>query len=453
MTERLVVVGGDAAGMSAASQARRGRSPDDLEIVAFERGRYTSYSACGIPYWLAGDVDGPDALVVRDPDTHRRKYAIDVQLGTEVEGIDLDARRVHTRDRATGMTSTTGFDHLVVATGAVPVTPPLPGVDAAGIYGVQTLEDGAALAAALTPDVRRAVVVGGGYIGLEMAEALSRRGLEVTVVERADEPMSTLDPDMGHLVHEAMGGMGIEVRTGEPVEAFDARDGRVASVVTSGATIPTDLVVLGLGVRPNTAVAHEAGLPVGDSGGLCTDLRMRVTGVDGVWAAGDCVESLDLVSGRRIHVPLGTHANKQGRVAGINLGGGYATFPGLVRTAMTKVCHLEIGRTGLLERDAEVAGFAYVTATVEATTKAGYFPGTAPMTIKMLAEQRTGRLLGAQIVGGEGSAKRIDTVAVALWNAMTVEEVTGLDLAYAPPFSPTWDPVLIAARKVAERLA
>lgn len=453
MSERLVVIGGDAAGMSAASQARRRRRSDDLEIVAFERGRYTSYSACGIPYWVAGDVDSPERLVVRDPDTFRQKYEIDARLNTEVVGLDLDTRHVVTRDVVTGMTSKHGFDQVVVATGAVPARPPLPGVESRGILGVQTLDDGARMQALLHDGPRRAVVVGGGYIGLEMAEALCRRGLEVVVVEMADEPMSTLDPDMGRLVREAMVERGIEVRTGEPVEAFDTRDGQVSAVVTRRSTLPADLVVLGLGVRPNTAVAADAGLPLGDAGGLCTDLRMRVTGADGVWAAGDCVESLDLVSGRRVHVALGTHANKQGRVAGINIGGGYATFPGVVRTAMSKVCDLEIGRTGLLEREAADVGFETVAATVEATTKAGYFPGTGPMTIKMIAEQRTGRLLGAQIVGQAGSAKRIDAVAVALWNQMTVEEITGLDLAYAPPFSPTWDPVLVAARKVTERLA
>lgn len=454
VSERLVVIGGDAAGMSAASQARRRRSADDLEIVAFERGRFTSYSACGIPYWVAGDVDTPDRLIARDPDTFRHKYDIDVRLSTEVVELDVDTREVVTRDVASGMTSKTGFDQVVVATGAVPARPPLPGVDARGILGVQTLDDGARVQAALTGEVRRAVVVGGGYVGLEMAEALCRRGLDVVVVEMAPEPMATLDPDMGRLVREAMADMGIEVRTNEPVEAFDTReDGRVSAVVTKLATLPADLVVLGLGVRPNTDVAAAAGLPVGESGGLCTDLRMRVTGTDGVWAAGDCVESLDLVSGRRVHVALGTHANKQGRVAGINIGGGYATFPGVVRTAMSKVCELEIGRTGLLESEAAEVGYEYVTATIESMTKAGYFPGAGPMTVKMIAEQRTGRLLGAQIVGLAGAAKRIDAVAVALWNSMTVEEITGLDLAYAPPFSPVWDPVLLAARKVTERLA
>ena len=249
-------------------------------------------------------------------------------------------------------------------------------------------------------------------------------------------------------VRRAMEGIGIDVRTGTAVTGFETgRDGRVRSVVTAGGSIPADVVVLGLGVRPNTALAREAGLPLGDHGGLRTNVQMQVLGQDHVWAGGDCVEVLNMVSGQYQHMPLGTHANKHGRVIGHNLAGSYATFPGVVGTAVSKVCHLEIARTGLRERDAERAGFAYVTVTVQSGTKAGYFPGTQDMTIKMTAERRSGRLLGVQIVGYQGSAKRIDTAATALWNRMTVEDMTALDLGYAPPFSPVWDPVAIAARE------
>nr|BFE68146.1 hypothetical protein GCM10020092_014470 [Actinoplanes digitatis] len=213
-------------------------------------------------------------------------------------------------------------------------------------------------------------------------------------------------------------------------------------------------MVLGLGVRPNTALAAESGIPLGVTGGIRTDLRMRVVGpqghVDGIWAAGDCVQTVHRVSGRPVHVPLGTHANKQGRVAGINIGGGYATFPGVIGTAVTKVCDLEVARTGLTESEAAQAGFEYVTAAVESTNRAGYYPGAVPMVIKMIAERRTGVLLGAQIVGREEAGKRIDALAIAIWNRMPVEEMTALDLSYAPPFSPVWDPVLIAARKATE---
>jgi NADPH-dependent 2,4-dienoyl-CoA reductase/sulfur reductase-like enzyme len=454
--ERVVVVGGDAAGMSAASQAKRLRG-DGVDVVALERGTRTSYSACGIPYWVAGDVGSADALVSRTPEQHRAN-GIDVRVRAEAVSLDMDAREVEVRDHGSGSTYRLGFDHLVLATGAVPVRPELPGVDAAGIFGVQTLDDGEAvitdLAGLAGRNARRnAVVVGGGYIGIEMAEALHRHGLHVTVVDQADEPMTTLDPDMGGVVHEAMEEMGCEVLTGLGVDGFEADgSGRVRAVVAGGRSLPADVVVLGLGVRPNAALARDAGLPVGDSGGIRTDLRMVVPGHDRVWAAGDCVESFDRISKSWVHVPLGTHANKQGRVAGINIGGGYATFPGIVRTAISKVCDLEIARTGLREADARRAGFRYEAVRIESSTRAGYFPGTEPMTVKMLAERGSGRLLGVQIVGREGAAKRIDACAVALWNGMTVEEMTGLDLAYAPPFSPVWDPVLVAARKAADRL-
>nr|WP_194238557.1 FAD-dependent oxidoreductase [Streptomyces spongiae] len=451
--ERLVVIGGDAAGMSAASQARRLRGPDELEIVAFERGHFTSFSACGIPYWVGGDVTGRDQLIARTPQEHRER-GIDLRLRTEVTEIDVSASRVRARDVESGAESWTSYDKLVIATGARPVRPPLPGVDAPGVHGVQTLDDGQALIDTLTAtEGRRAVVVGAGYIGVEMAEALINRGYEVTVVNRGQEPMSTLDPDMGRLVRRAMEGMGITmVNDTEVTKLLTGDDGRVRAVATEDAEYPADVVVLGIGVRPETTLAKAAGLPLGDYDGLLTDLAMRVRGHENIWAGGDCVEVLDLVSGRERHIALGTHANKHGQVIGTNAGGGYATFPGVVGTAVSKVCDLEIARTGLREKDARRAGLQYVTATIESTSRAGYYPGAAPMTVKMLAERRTGRLLGTQIVGREGAGKRVDIAAVALTAGMTVDQMTALDLGYAPPFSPVWDPVLVAARKTVKEL-
>ncbi|MFJ7158930.1 FAD-dependent oxidoreductase [Streptomyces sp. NPDC101118] len=447
--ERLVVVGGDAAGMSAASQARRLRGADDLEIVAFERSPFTSYSACGIPYWIGGAVSGRDELVARTPEEHRAR-GIDLRTRTEVTELDLAGRRVRARDLESGEESWTGWDKLVLATGARPLRPPLPGIDAPGVHGVQTLEDGQALLDTLSATSgRRAVVVGAGYIGVEMAEALTGRGFEVTVLHRGAQPMATLDPDMGGLVHRAMNGMGIAtVARAEVTKILTDGDGGVRAVATAdGTEYPADVVVLGIGVEPRTELARAAGLPLGDSGGLLTDLSMRVRGQEDVWAGGDCVEVLDLVSGRNRHIPLGTHANKHGQVIGSGVGGGYATFPGVVGTAVSKVCDLEIARTGLREKDALAVGLRFVTATITSTNTAGYYPGATEMTVKMLAERRTGRLLGVQIVGGPGSAKRVDIAAVALTAGMTVEQVVALDLGYAPPFSPVWDPVLVAARK------
>ncbi|NNJ06567.1 FAD-dependent oxidoreductase [Streptomyces sp. PKU-MA01144] len=463
--ERMVVIGGDAAGMSAASQARRLRGPGELEIVAFERSHFASYSACGIPYWVGGDVDRREQLVARSPQEHRSR-GIDLRMRTEVVEIDVPGQRVRSRDLESGTEAWTGYDKLVIATGARPVRPRLPGIDAPGVHGVQTLDDGQALLDTLAGlEGRRAVVVGAGYIGVEMAEALLKRGLEVTVVNRGEQPMATLDPDMGRLVHEAMDDMGIttvngaevtKILTGPEVGASPVPGGpggRVRAVATEDGEFPADVVVLGIGVEPETELARAAGLPLGTHGGLLTDLSMRVRGYEDVWAGGDCVEVLDLVSGRERHIPLGTHANKHGQIIGAGVGGGYATFPGVVGTAVSKVCDLEIARTGLLEKEARAVGLRFVTVTVESTSRAGYYPGAAPMTVKMLAERRTGRLLGVQIVGREGAGKRVDVAAVALTAGMTVEGMTALDLGYAPPFSPVWDPVLVAARKATAAVA
>nr|WTA66818.1 FAD-dependent oxidoreductase [Micromonospora sp. NBC_00855] len=455
MAQRLIVIGGDAAGMSAASQARRRRDSGDLEIVVFERGHFTSYSACGIPYWISGLVPGPEALIARAPETFRTEYAMDVRMRHEVTAIDLERREVVARDLKGGGEVRERFDDLMYATGAVPVKPSWAVTDAGGVFGMQTLDDGAALRDWLDadPQPRLAVVVGGGYIGVEIAEALIQRGLSVTLVEAGEQPMSTVDSDMGELVADAMRGLGITIRGSLPVTGLEERDGRVSAVVTAEGPIPTDVVVMGLGVRPNTALAEAAGLPLGPTGAIRVDRRMRVPGHPGIWAAGDCVETLHRVSGLPVHVPLGTHANKQGRVAGINIGGGYATFTGVIGTAVTKVCDLEVGRTGLRERDATAAGFEFVSVIAESTNRAGYYPGARPMTVKLIAERPSGRLLGAQIVGWSEAAKRIDSLAVALWNGMTVDDMTQLDLGYAPPYAPVWDPVLIAARKAVDALA
>ncbi|ONI49263.1 NADH oxidase [Streptomyces sp. IB2014 011-1] len=443
-----MVIGGDAAGMSAASQARRLKGPDELEIIAFERSTFTSYSACGIPYWVSGDVAGPDDLIARTPEEHRERD-IDLRMRTEVTEVDMAGQRVRAVDRESGDTYWTGFDKLVIATGARPVRPELPGIDAPGVHGVQTLGDGQALLDSLDHAAgRRAVVVGAGYIGVEMAEAMLKRGFEVTVLNRGEQPMATLDPDMGKLVHDAMDGLGITTVNGASVtKILTGPDGRVSEVATEERTYPADVVVLGIGVEPEAELAREAGLTVGPHGGILTDLAMRAVGHENIWAGGDCVEVLDLVAGRSRHIALGTHANKHGQVIGSNVGGGYGTFPGVVGTAVSKVCDLEIARTGLREKDAQAVGLRYVTATIESTQRAGYYPGAKPMTVKMIAELRTGRLLGVQIVGREGAAKRVDVAAVALTAGMTVEQMTALDLGYAPPFSPVWDPILVAARK------
>jgi NADPH-dependent 2,4-dienoyl-CoA reductase/sulfur reductase-like enzyme len=445
MAERLLVIGGDAGGMAAASQARR--QQPYMEIVALERGRWTSYSACGIPYLVAGDVASHKELIARSPEEFRDRQRIDVRMGHEAIGIDLDARRVEVRDHTRDRTLQLGFDLLHIATGAHPIRPPLPGIDSPVVHGVQTLDDGIHLLEhAERGGCESAVVVGGGYIGVEMAEAFLRRGMKVTLVEADEQVMRTMDPDMAAPIATALRQLGIDVRLGVKAEGFE--DG---AVHTSAGPIRADIVVLGLGVAPNAALAADAGVKTGVRGAIRVNRRQQ-TSVAGVYAAGDCAESYHRVTQRQVHVALGTVANKQGRVAGLNLGGGYATFPGVIGTAITKVCDFEVARTGVNQEEADRAGFEYETVKIDSTTRAGYFPGTQPITIKMLAERDTRRVLGAQIVGREGAAKRIDVLATAITAEMTVDDVIDLDLAYAPPFSGVWDAVHIAARKGAEAL-
>jgi NADPH-dependent 2,4-dienoyl-CoA reductase/sulfur reductase-like enzyme len=453
MTERLVIVGGDAAGMSAGTQARRRRDSSDLEIVAFERGPYTSYSACGIPYFVGGTVAELDPLIVRSPEEFETRNDIQALVRHEVTEIDLEARKVRVRDLENSVERNEGFDQLMIATGALPIRPRWEGADADGIFDVQVLGDGVEIRDWITRhNPRNAVVIGAGYIGIEMAEALMHQGMEVAVVTRSPHPMSpTLDEDMGAVLAEGMRARGIDLWLDESVEATEEDGERVRAVVTEARTLPADVVVMGLGVEPNTALAERTGLGIGSSGGIRVDRQMRTT-ADGVWSGGDCAEKFHLVSRRHVTIPLGTHANKEGRVAGTNIGGGDESFPGVLGTAVTKVCDIEIARTGLSEAEASNAGIQFISDTTDSTTTSGYLPGAPTIKTKLVVERGSGKLLGAQILGKEGAAKRIDVLATALWNEMTVAEIINLDLSYAPPFAPVWDPVLVAARSAQKRM-
>jgi NADPH-dependent 2,4-dienoyl-CoA reductase/sulfur reductase-like enzyme len=441
--ERLVVIGGDAAGMSAASQARRLRPAAELEIVVLDQGGDVSFSACGIPYWVGGQVADRGALIARTPAEFAARD-ITVHTGTRAAGIDLDAGAVHT-EAGTRF----GYDALVVGTGGRPARPPVPGLDAPGVFGVHRLDDGAAIRAAVDAGARRGLVLGGGYIGLEMAEALQRRGLEVTVVLADPLPMQLLDADMGERVCAGLREMGMTVHTGQAVrEVLLDGAGRVCGVRTDAGSHSADLVVLGLGMGPEVTLAAEAGLTLGTTGAIEVDHSQRCRDHPEVFAAGDCAQTYSRITGEAAHVALGTHANKQGRVAGSVIGGRPARFPGVLGTAVTKVGDLEIGRTGLCTTQAEQAGFDHRADTIESTTRAGYHPGAAEIAVKLISERGSGRLLGAQVVGGPGSGKRIDVLATAIWAGMTAEDLAGSDLSYAPPFSPVYDPVAVAARAV-----
>jgi NADPH-dependent 2,4-dienoyl-CoA reductase/sulfur reductase-like enzyme len=460
MGSRVVVIGGDAGGMSAAAELRR-RLPESDEVVVIERTDRTSYSACGIPYWVAGAVGSADDLVARSPEEHRRR-GIDLRTATEATAIDVDAGEVVLRNDE--VEESLAYDRLVIATGAEPVRPDLPGIEGEGIFGIQTLSDGQEVIDALSVDPEHVVVVGSGYIGLEMAEACTERGIDSTVVEAHDTPLSILEPALGEKVADAMRGRGITLHTGTKVTGFTVGEGRVSGVeiATSdqhGDTLPADVVILGLGVGARSEIAQKAGLPTGARGGIVVDSSQRVEGFDDIWAAGDCVVTRDRITGELVHVPLGTHANKQGIVVADSIAAELLDeeprleFPGIVQTAITKFCNLEVSRTGLGEQQARDAGFDPVMESIDTTTIAGYFPNAGDMTVLMVADRASRRLLGVQIVGERNAGLRIDAAATAITAEMTVDDVMMLDLAYAPPFASVWSPLLVAARAVVKRLS
>jgi NADPH-dependent 2,4-dienoyl-CoA reductase/sulfur reductase-like enzyme len=446
---RIVIIGGDAAGMSAASKIRR--EQPDREILVLERTPHTSYSACGMPYYIGGLIDDVQSLVARSPEKFREEYAIDVRTGHEVVEIDPVAQRVAI-ETVDGSRSAEPYDQLLIATGASPFCPKVPGSGARGIFGLCTLQSGIRVQEFMSQQQpRKAVVVGGGYIGLEMAEALIRQKLEVSLVQRSREVMETLDPDVGSLVSRALREIGVNLYLSEEFKAFEVTDDRVSGVVTDNRILPADIVILGMGVQPRSELARAAGLELGEKGAIKVDGRMQ-TGTPNVWAAGDCTATVHRLTGRPIYIALGTVANKEGLVAGINLSGGNAWFPGVMGTAVSKICKLEVARTGLQEKELKPLGYDYVAEKIRSRTRAGYYPGAGTITVKLLAEKNSGRLLGAQIVGMEGAAKRIDVIATALTAGMTVADLIDLDLSYAPPFSPVWDPVQPAARQLLKKV-
>lgn len=452
---RVLVVGADAAGMSAAHQALRTarRTGRELAITVLERSTHTSYSACGIPYWMAGDVDSGGELVARTAEQHRAA-GIDLRLGVEAVTADLVGRTVTT---AAG--EVLEYDELVVATGAPAIVPDWAlrpdGTPYDTVGPVKTLDDGSAWLERLDAagDGAHVVVVGAGYIGVEVAEAALRRGLGVTVLTRG-RGLALLEDEMSERVAVALCDAGAEVVLGAEVTGLEVRDDRITGVHWDGGTRDADLVVLAIGVRPGTAFLEGAGLEMADNGALRPDPHGRVA--EHVWAAGDCCEVRRRVDDRWVFRPLGTHATKHGRALGDSLAGGSLSFPGVVDTSITRFAadgeYLEIARTGLGSAEAAAAGLDPVALVTEGTTASGYMPEADPVALWVMADRGTRRLLGVQVVGGRGAGKRVDAAAAVLWAGGTVDDLAWMDLAYAPPFSTTWDVLQIAARRVAERL-
>lgn len=444
--DKLVIIGGDAAGMTAASKVRR--EQPDREIVVFEKSKYTSYSACGIPYYISETVEKINDLIIRTPETFREKYNIDVRTLHLVLEVDTKNKRIKVLDKENQRELWEDYGQLLIATGGKAFCPDIEGANAENVFGISTLKSGINLEKYIEDQKpETAVIIGGGYIGLEMAEALLIRGLKVTLVNRGPQLMNTLDPDMGELVSEAMRKLGVKVHLGEKLVAFKNNDNKVSAVVTDRQTILTDIVVLGMGTSPNTAFLKGSGIELGVKEAIKVNAKMQ-TNIPDVWAAGDCTETLHLVSKMHVHIAMGTVANKTGLVAGSNLAGENAVFPGAVGTAVCKVCKYEVARTGLQEKDLKKLGIEYVAASIDSKTRAYYYPNAKHINVKLLAEKNSGRLLGGQIIGEEGAAKRIDVLATALTHNLTLQNIIDLDLSYAPPFSPVWDPVQTAARKL-----
>ncbi|GMU41262.1 MAG: flavoprotein oxidoreductase [Chloroflexota bacterium] len=445
MAERLVIIGGDAAGMTTATNARRMRSAEALEIVAFERSDWISFSACGEPYYVSGDVTPFERLLIRSVEEFA-KAGITVHKRHEVTAIDPDARTVTVRDHLGGREFTVGYDHLMYATGARARRLPVEGMDLLGVHQMHVLDDALAVRRLVAQRPRRAVVVGGGFVGIEMAEAFHVNGIETTVVASGIGLLDgAFDVEMSERITEAVRAMGIGVVTGHRVECLHGEGGRVTSVGCGDRAIPADLVVIAAGTVPNVELARAAGLRLGESGAVWVDDHQR-TSIPGIYAAGDCAEVTHRLTGRPLNLHLGTLANRTGRVAGFNIGGGDEAFPGVLGTAITKCLDLEIARTGLTEAEARAAGFDVLATTFEATTAAGYWPHARPMWVRAVADRATRRLLGTQIAGGPTAGKRVDALATAIWNEMTVDALLNVDLSYAPPFSGVWDPVATAAR-------
>ena len=442
---KLVVIGGVAAGTSAAAKAKRINS--DLEVTVFERSGHASFGACGLPYVIGGDVSRFEDLVVRTPEAFA-KQGIKVLTRHEVVRVDYANRQLEVRDHLEGRTFNESFDQLVVATGASPIKPKLDGIDLEHIFTLRDIEDGEAIQRAIheAKKIRsqpRVVIVGGGYIGLEMAEAFHKCGLHVTVVEKLPHLLGYVGPEIALKTLEEVGRHGVDVLLGQQVKGFTGTR-RVEHVQTSHGDLEADMVLLALGVQPNSSLAASFGVTLTPFGSVQVNEHCE-TNLPGVYAAGDLTEVHHIVSGRHAYIPLGTTANKQGRVVGTNVAGGCATFAGVVGTAVSKVFDLGVAVTGLSELEAAAMDLETNSVIVEADDRAHYYPGVAPLTVKLLYQPKDGTLLGAQLSGQIEAVKRVDVIASVLHRAGTVEDLMRLDLAYAPPFSPVWDPLLIAA--------
>lgn len=453
---RLVIVGGVAGGASAAARARR--LCEHCDIIVFERGPHVSFANCGLPYFVGGEIVEQDSLLLQTPESLRARFNLDVRVNTEVVAIDRTAQIVRVRALTNHREYEQPYDALVLSTGASPLKPPIPGINRPGHFTVRNIPDVEQIRKWIK-DCRacRAVVVGGGYIGLEMAEQLHRQDLAITVVEATSQVMAPLDPEMAAWLHAELEAQGVVLHLGDPVAAFESPGNGEAArasfvVLESGRRILADTVVLGLGVRPETALAKNAGLEIGDRGGIRVNERLQ-TSDPKIWAVGDAVEVRDRVTGVWGIIPLAGPANRQGRIAADNIFERDSRYEGTWGTAILRLFNLTAGCTGANEKSLRRANLPFQALHLHPGSHAGYYPGSEPIAMKILFAPDTGRLLGAQAVGRDGVDKRIDVLAAALQGGMTVHDLAELELAYAPPFGSAKDPVNLAGMAAQNVLA
>ena len=455
MELKIVVIGANAAGAKAASKAKR--INPKAEVTLIDRGNFISYGACGIPYYVSDTVAELKDLmttpvgVVRDPNFFKKVKGVTVRINTEVTGIDRTTKVVRLFDRITAQESHLEYDRLILATGSFPFIPKVANVELRGILTVKSIEDAELLKnSAISGSA--VCIVGGGLIGLETAEALRQKGMRVTVVEMREQLLpGILDPELAFLVEKQVKQQGVTVMTGCRVTGF-AGISRVEKVFLGERELQADLVVLAPGVTPNVGLAKAAGIEIGTTGAIAVDGRLCTNDPD-IYACGDCCETTHLITGKKVHLPQGSTANKQGRVAGINAAGGEAFFPGVIGTSILRVFKVNAGKTGLSEAEARAHGYAVEVVLSPAHDKAHFFPGAKPIVLKMVAEKPSGRLLGLQAVGEGAVDKRLDAAATAITFGATAEQLSQVDLAYAPPYSAAMDNLIVAADILKNKLA
>ena len=446
MPKKTVIIGGVAGGASCAARLRR--LDGEREILILERGEYISYANCGLPYHVSGVIRNRDSLLLMTPEMMRDRFRIDVRVKNEVTSINREAKTVTVRNLATGENYEESYDDLVIATGSSPLRPNIPGIESDRIRTLWTVLDTDEIRALIhEQDIRTAAVIGGGFIGLEMAENLRHAGLQVSIIEAADQVMAPLDYEMAQLLHENIRDNGVKLYLSDGVERFDDDGSKVTVTLKSGKTVTAGLVILAIGVRPNSQLAKAAGLALNQRGGIITDDRMR-TSDPSVYAVGDAVEVEDFILKQRTMIPLAGPANKQGRIAADNIAGGKASYKGTQGSSVAKVFDLTAASTGLSEksliRNGLTKGKDYLTLIITQNSHAGYYPGAVPLTVKMIFSPDGKKIFGAQIVGREGADKRIDTLGVAIRLGAGISDLKDLELAYAPPYSSAKDPVNMA---------